>query len=544
MPAHRFTRRQRGGFHVTLADTVSGPGAAGFHELHPDTGVPWVSVAVVVLGAFMAILDTSIVNVALPKLMAVFAVDATRIEWIATGYILSSGVVVPLTGYLGDRFGRKKMFVFAIVVFTAGSALCGLAWSNDTMVGFRVVQAVGGGMIMPLSMSIIYSLVPREKIGMALGLWGIAIAFGPSVGPTLGGWLVDRFDWRLIFYINLPIGIVTVILVMLLLPALPKRPHLKLDLVGSILVAWGAFAFLLALSQGQDKGWTSLYIVTLFVSGGFAFILFALWELGHPEPILDIRLLKNGVFTLSLAATALASFGLFSAIFLMPILLQNLLGYTPLQTGLVLLPAALTTGVFQPISGRLFDKVGAFWPSFAGLAMVVWTTYRMHTLGLASSWHDIQLLLVLRSVGLGLGMMPTSTAGLYTIPQPLVGRATALNNLVRQIASSMGIALVTYVMTSRADFHYNWLAGTFTYGSPAAAAAWHRLSPPLGRQAAVGALYGVVQRQSFALGIDDAFVVGAALVALALPLVCFMTKGRVDAARSRALAAFASRTSA
>ncbi|MDA8333647.1 MAG: DHA2 family efflux MFS transporter permease subunit [Peptococcaceae bacterium] len=508
-------------------------------ELHPDTRFPLIPLLVVVLGAFMAVLDSSIVNVVIPKLMAVFGVDANRIEWVSTGYLLGSGVVVPATGFLADRVGLKKMFVFSLVVFTSGSLLCGLAWSNGVLIAFRVLQALGGGMIMPLSLTIMYSMVPREKIGMALGLWGIAIAAAPAVGPTLGGYLADRFTWRLIFTINIPIGIVAVILVLLVLPAFPRRPNLKPDVAGFLLAAWGAFAFLYALAEGQDKGWTSLPIVVLLVTGTFAFILFALWELRHPEPLLDIRLLKNGVFTVSLLAVALSTIGLFAVIFLVPIFTETLLGYTPLQTGLLLLPMALTTGVLMPVSGRLFDKVGAFWPGFAGLVTASIVTYGMRNLGVLSSYHGIEITLVFWAVGLGLAVMPLTTAGMYTIPAALVSRASALNNLVRQIAASLGIAFLVYVMDSRQVFHYNWLAATLTYGSAPAAGAVYRLSSfPGGRSAALDVLSLVARRQSFALGIDDAFVTAALMLALAVPLVFFLTKGRVDAVRAREVAAY------
>ncbi|HUW63987.1 MAG TPA: DHA2 family efflux MFS transporter permease subunit [Spirochaetia bacterium] len=521
-----------------MEGTFADPNMTVNGELHPDTALPLVPLLVVVIGAFMAILDSSIVNVAIPKLMAVFSVGADKIQWVVTGYLLGSGVVVPPTGFLADRVGMKKMYVFALTVFTVGSLLCGLAWSNNVLIGFRVLQAVGGGMIMPLSMSIMYSMVPREKIGVALGLWGIAIAAAPTIGPTLGGYLVDRLDWRLIFTINIPIGILAIILVVLILPEFPGRPHLQFDVPGAVLAAYGSFALLLALSEGQDKGWTSLFIVTMFVTGGFAFLLFALWELRQREPMIDIRLLKNGVFTISLIATGLMTIGLFSTMYLIPFLVQNLLGYTPLQAGLLTLPMALTMGVLMPISGRLFDKVGAFWPAVVGLTGAAIVTYRLHTIGLLSSYHGIQVTVVFWALGVGLAMMPVGTAGMYTIPAPLVNRAAALNSLVRQISGSLGIAFMTYIMLSREIYHYNWLAGTITYSSPAGATVLHRLSAYLGRDAAVSTLSGLALRQSLALGIDDAFVVGAIIIVAAIPLVFFLTKGRVDAARAREVAAF------
>jgi len=312
-----------------------------------------------IIGAFMAILDGSIVNVALPRMMAIFGSAADQIHWALTGYMLATGVVIPITGYLSDRFGGKKIYILSLAAFTAGSALCSLAWSNNSLVVARVIQAVGGGMMMPVSMAMIYYIVPREKIGMALGIWGVTAMAAPSIGPALGGYLVDNFSWQWIFTINIPIGIAAVFLSMAVLKETPLKSGLKADFPGIILCAAGCFALLLALSEGQDQGWTSLYIVNLFIFSGFTLALFVIWELITDQPMLDIRLLKNITFAASLVCVSIAIIGLFSAIFLIPLFVRNVQGLTPLQTGLLMMPAALASGIMMPISGRLFDEIGA-----------------------------------------------------------------------------------------------------------------------------------------------------------------------------------------
>ena len=254
--------------------------------------------------------------------------------------------------------------------------------------------------------------------------------------------------------------------------------------------------------------------------------------------MIDIRLLRNGVFTISLVATALVTMGLFSALYLLPLLVQNLMGYTPLQSGLVTLPMALTMGVLMPVSGRLFDRVGAFWPAITGLTVAAVVTYRMHTLGLLSSYHGIQVILVFWALGVGLAMMPIGTAGMYTIPGPLVNRAAALSSLVRQISASMGIAYLVYVMMKREIYHYNWLGATLTATSGAGMKVVNGLSAYFGHETAVGLLSEITVRQATALGIDDAFVTASIIIAVAIPLMFFLTKGRVDAARAREAAAF------
>jgi len=263
----------------------------------------WLPLFTVVLGAFAAILNNSSVNVAIPKLMTIFGVDTDKIQWVVTTYMLTSGVVIPVTGFLGDYLGSKRLYIIALSVFTLGSLLCSLAWSLNIMIIARIIQGIGGGVIMPVSMAIIYKIVPRDKIGTALGVWGIAAMAAPAIGPTLGGYVIDHLSWHFVFSLNIPVGILGILLAVFLLPS--EKPHLerKFDFWGFVLVIGGCFAFLLALSQGHKEGWTSQYIVNLLLGGFFALILFVFVELEQDNPILDIRILKNKIFSLSVVAS-------------------------------------------------------------------------------------------------------------------------------------------------------------------------------------------------------------------------------------------------
>lgn len=505
----------------------------------PTGGIPYLALFTLVIGGFMAILDGSIVNVALPKLMAIFGVGEDDVQWVMTAYLLTCGVVVPITGYLGDRFGLKTMYIFSLASFTGGSLLCALAWSNSSLVAARVIQAVGGGMIMPVSMSMLYSIVPRDKIGTALGIWGISAMAAPSIGPTLGGYLVDHFGWQWIFTINLPIGVAACLVSLLVLDETPKKSGLKPDWLGSLLVSAGCFALLLALSEGQDKGWTSLYIVNLFIVAGFSLLLFVLWERAVPEPLLDIILFKNPVFAASLIGLTILTVGMFTGIFLLPLYAQNILGYTPMQTGLLLMPMAVTMGIMMPISGRLFDRVGALPLCLVGLVITAVTTYQLHTISYYTDTRQLQWLLVKRSVGMGLCMMPLTTAGMNTVPHFLVARASAINNLVRQIAGSLGIAFTTYVMLHRMDFHAARLSEGISAASPAVPGALSQLQGFLA-QAGAGSYAGaaaqyvlglLVRREALIAGMADAFIVSTAFIVISIPLVFFLSKGRVEAQR-------------
>ena len=516
----------------------------GDMSLHGEENqsVPWGALLILVIGAFMAILDSSIVNVALPRFMTLFGSSADEIQWILTGYMLTSGVVVPITGYLGDRFGNKLMYIWSVAAFTLGSLLCGIAWDTNSLTIFRVIQAVGGGMIIPVSMAMIFRIIPRAKIGMALGIWGIAAIMAPAVGPTLGGYLVDNFSWHWIFIINIPIGIAAIMLSIVFLEETPVQKDLKPDIPGIFLSAIGCFALLLALSEGQDKGWTSQYIVTLFVISGFSLLLFIMWELETPNPLIDLRLLNNPVFTASLVATAITTIGLFSAVFLIPIYTQNLLGYTPMETGLMMMPMALVTGFMMPISGKLFDKFGAFWLGMIGMSIVVGLTYYLHTLSLDTDYRHLQLILSIRAVGLGLASMPLSTAGMNTVPRFLVSRASALNNTVRQIAGSMGIAYLTYVMLQRQTYHsaiYNEAVSVDSFGAQHSLVqikgllATGGLTGEAGEQAGLGMISGMIARQSFMNALSDTFVLSAIIIALVLPLMFLLSKKRVEDERKR-----------
>ena len=497
-------------------------------EKNPSApGFFWIPLFTVVLGAFAAILNNSSVNVAIPKLMAIFGVDTDRIQWVVTTYMLTSGVVIPVTGFLGDYLGSKRLYVIALSVFTLGSLLCSLAWSLNIMIVARIIQGIGGGAIMPVSMAIIYKIAPRDKIGSALGVWGIAAMAAPVIGPTLGGYVIDRLNWHFIFSLNIPVGILGILLAVFLLPS--EKPHLerKFDFWGFVLVTGGCFALLLALSQGHKEGWASQYIVNLLLGGSFALILFVIIEVGQDNPILDIRILKNKIFSLSIVASGLMTIGLFGGVFLIPLFTQNIQGLTPLQTGLLLMPAAIVTGLVMPLSGILFDLIGFFIPGLIGLFITAWGTWELHILSLETSMQHIQFIMVIRSIGMGLAMMPITTAGMNTISNLKIGEASALSNVIRQIAASFGIALLTSILQQRQIFHAARLSEAVSVPLPVASSIINQLGQQigLGREGyefGLGLLAMQVQRLGFTQAIGDTFLVATLFVFLAIPFVILM----------------------
>lgn len=424
-------------------------------ELNKELMGSWLSLGVVIIGTFMSILDSSIVNIALPKMMSVFGVSIDDAKWILTSYTLALGAIIPLTGYLQEIFGAKRIYVFALTMFTFGSMLCGLSWSNTSMIAFRVIQAIGGGMIMPVGMSIIYQIFPREKIGLALGFWGIAAMAAPTIGPTLGGYIIEKMDWRLIFNVNVPIGIIGVILAMLLLKNSEKKPFKSFDLVGFLSSTVGIVSILYVLGEGSAIDWANIENPILVTTGCFSLILFVVNELTHPEPLLDLRIFKIFDFTISQIISSILSLAMMGGVYVLPLFLQSIRGYTAMQTGLIMLPGALVMGIMMPISGNIFDKIGAKTIVIPGLIILAASSYKLSTaISMNSSKETIILINCIRSVGIGLTTMPISTTGMNSVPINLVAKASAISNTIRQIAGSISVTLMSTIMQERTNYNY------------------------------------------------------------------------------------------
>lgn len=487
----------------------------------------WLPLFVIVIGAFSAILNNSSVNVAIPELMSIFGVSESEIQWVLTAYMLTSGVVIPITGFLGDKFGTKRLFITALGIFTAGSVLCATAWNTNSLIAFRVLQGIGGGAIMPVSMAIIYRIVPRDKIGMALGFWGMAAIMGPAIGPTLGGYLIEHSSWRFLFVSNVPVGVLGVILCSIILEETPKARGSKFDFWGFLLSTTGLFALLLALSEAPGKGWDSFFIVMLLTFSFFSLLLFIIVELSIDQPMLDLRLLKNTTFTLSIVTTAFLTVGLFGGIFLIPLFTQNLMGLTALKTGLILMPAALITGALNPVSGFLFDRFGVKPLGITGITILGITTWELQNLSLDTSAHYITALMMVRSVGIGLAMMPVNAAGMNVVSKHLVGRASSLMNVFRQVSASFGVAILTVIIQNRQNFHYTHLSETVTSSSSAVQQVVQKVQGLSGGNlqegmgTAIMLIMGAAQKKAMVMAIDDTFLVASLFAFAAIPPLFF-----------------------
>ncbi|WP_309244763.1 DHA2 family efflux MFS transporter permease subunit [Cohnella silvisoli] len=324
----------------------------------------------VIVGMIMVILDSTVVNVALSGFQENFHASLNTVQWTFTGYTLALSAVIPLAGWMTDKFGSKRIFLITITLFTIGSALCAAAQTIEQLIIYRIIQGIGGGMVMPIGMAMIFRLAPAEKRGAVMGMLGIPMLMAPALGPVLSGWLIESVTWHWIFLINVPIGIVGVLIGLKYLPIFEQNKAPALDILGMILapIAFSSLAY--GVSEGGRTSWTTDNTLTGLIVGGVALLLFIIVELRHKQPLLELRVFRSSDFTRGILLTWIVQIALFGAMILMPVFLQQIKGYSPLDTGLIMIPQALGSMIFMPIGGRLFDKIGARPLALVGLTVV------------------------------------------------------------------------------------------------------------------------------------------------------------------------------
>ncbi|CAM3308798.1 DHA2 family efflux MFS transporter permease subunit [Paenibacillus lupini] len=402
----------------------------------------------IILGCFMVILDTTAMNVALSKLVEDFHTQLPTLQWTVTGYMLAQAAVIPLAGWLSDRFGAKTIFLTSVVLFTLGSLLCALPNDPQMLIMFRVIQGLGGGFVLPVAMAYVYRLSPPNKVGQVMGLLGVPILLAPAIGPVLSGWLVEYHSWRWIFLINLPVGIISVMFGLWKLPKLDTKKLAGFDIPGMIL---GPLAFA-ALSYGLNQGaesWTSDKTIGGLIVGGAALIAFIFVELRVKHPLLDLRVFRSVDFSFGIVVQWIVQFSLFGAIFLLPQFLQQGRGYGAFDTGLTLFPQALASACMMPIGGYLFDRIGVRWLVVIGLSLVSGAIFQYSNLDIHTGREDLLLPLIMAGAGMGLMMMPLNSHLINKTPRELVSRVTSLTSAMQQVISSLAVALLVTILTKR-----------------------------------------------------------------------------------------------
>jgi len=426
---------------------MSQAAAAGESQTEFRMSKLMIPLIALIAGCFMVILDSTAMNVALSKLVTDFHTQLPTLEWTVTGYMLATAAVIPLAGWLSDRFGAKNVFLTSVILFTLGSVLCSTPNSADWLIAFRIVQGLGGGFVMPVAMAYVYRLSPPNKIGMFMGLLGVPILFAPAVGPVLSGWLVEYHSWRWIFLINLPVGVFSVLFGWWSLPKLGKKKVAGFDLPGMIL---GPIAFA-ALSYGVSEGansWTSTETLTGLIVGGAALLAFIFVELRAKIPLLELRVFRSVDFSFGIFVQWIVQFSLFGTIFLLPQFLQQARGFGALDTGLTLFPQALASACLMPLGGFLFDRIGVRWLVVFGLGLVSGAIYQYTQVDMSTEGKDLLLPLIMAGGGMGLMMMPLNSHLVSKAPRDLVSRVTSLTSALQQVISSLAVATVVTILTS------------------------------------------------------------------------------------------------
>jgi DHA2 family multidrug resistance protein len=413
----------------------------------------WKVLISVIFGIFMIILDTTVVNVAFQTIRREYGAGLNESQWVISIYVLALGIATPMSGFLADRFGIKRMYVGGLAMFTFGSLLCGLAPSVSSsiwlLVAARALQGFGGGVAQPLGSALLFSTFPPKEQGLALGIFGIALVVAPALGPILGGLLVDQNLWTWIFFINIPIGILGVTLASRFLRERRSERKAALDPLGVIMSVVGFGAALYAASIAADQGWTSSGVLLWFAIGAAALIAFAIVELFvAKEPLLNLRLFGNPTFLTASLIGYVTVIGLFGAEFLMPVYLQALRGRTALETGFTLLPLAITSGIITPIAGRLYDKIGPRPLVVTGFSLLAINTWQLSQLRGDTPIGWLLFLLALRGAALGLTVQTTFATALSTVPRPLLPRGSSLINGTRFVVQSIGVAVLATVLAS------------------------------------------------------------------------------------------------
>ncbi|MED4583898.1 DHA2 family efflux MFS transporter permease subunit [Brevibacillus choshinensis] len=496
----------------------------------------WPGVFAIVLGTFMAVLDTSIVNVAIPEMMHVFGASTEEIQWVVTSYTLTMAAVIPLAGYVGIRFGIKKSYLVSLLLFTVGSLLCGLAWSNGSMIVARIIQAAGGGLMMTIGQSMIQLVVPREKMGPAMGVFGISVFVAPAVGPTLSGYFVQHMDWRFIFTVNIPFGIVAMMLVWRFLREGEVKKEHPFDLAGFIWSATALVSLLLAVTKGEEKGWDSFFIVSLFLTALISGAMFVARELSTGQPLVDIRLLANRDFTLGLLVNSMIMVGNFGVIYLLPIYSENMLGKTAMDTGLLMLPQAIASGIVTPISGMLAARVGLKPMIVVGLIFCLVPGFLISHVDLDTDVSTLHWLLAVRGIGLGMCLMTSMQIPLLAVSDPArVPAASVITNISRQVATSIGIASLISLFSRRSIEHAVHASEQVTATQPPVMTAleqWQQMYVAKGlsvQEAAASALQlmgQLVKKYAAIQALQDSLLMAALILVVALLIMLIVKENK------------------
>ena len=500
---------------------------------------PWIIAVTVMLSTFLEVLDTSVVNVSLPHIAGSLSATVDEATWVLTSYLVANAIVLPITGWLANQFGRKRLLIAAVTGFTLASLLCGIAPTLPMLVLFRVLQGASGGALQPISQAVLLETFPPQERGKAMAFWGVGIVVAPILGPTLGGWLTSTYSWRWVFYINLPIGIASIIMTRLFIfdPHYIRPRGGKVDFWGLGMLALGVAALQIMLDKGQEDDWFgSHFIVVLAIVAAVALVAFVIWELRVKDPIVHLSVFKDRTYATGVFLMTLLGFVLYGALVLLPIFLQTLLNYTAVSAGVWTSPRGIGALIFMPITGLLLSRR---WDArillIIGLLTGAYSLYLFSGFTLATGPWNIFWPQILQGMGMAFIFVPLTTVTMDPVPNREMGNATSLFNLMRNLGAGAGISAVTTMVARRAQVHQQRLVEQLNPANPQlrqtlagmqAMLMAKGANASLAAQRALALLYGTVQQQSALLSFVEAFFVLSLIFVAMAPMVLIMRRPR------------------
>lgn len=483
--------------------------------------------AALLFGMFIAILNQTLLNVALPKINTEFNISASTGQWLMTGFMLVNGILIPITAYLFNKYSYRKLFLVALVLFTIGSLICAISMNFPIMMVGRVLQAIGAGVLMPLGSIVIITIYPPEKRGAAMGTMGIAMILAPAIGPTLSGYIVQNYHWNVMFYGMFIIGIIAILVGFIWFKLYQYTTNPKADIPGIIFSTIGFGALLYGFSEAGNKGWGSVEIETMFAIGIIFIILFVIRELRMKAPMLNLEVLKFPTFTLTTVINMVVMMSLYGGMILLPIYLQNLRGFSALDSGLLLLPGSLIMGLLGPFAGKLLDTIGLKPLAIFGIAVMTYATWELTKLNMDTPYMTIMGIYVLRSFGMAFIMMPMVTAAINALPGRLASHGNAFLNTMRQLAGSIGTAILVTVMTTQTTQHLSAFGEELDKTNPVVQDHMRELASQYGGQeGAMKVLLQFVNKLATVEEINDAFIVATIFSIIALILCLFLQSNK------------------
>ncbi|HRG99933.1 MAG TPA: DHA2 family efflux MFS transporter permease subunit [Polyangiaceae bacterium] len=510
----------------------------------PASSRRWLIAITAALAALLEIVDTSIVNVALTDMQSALGATLSEVGWVITSYAIANVIVLPLAAWLGETFGKKRYFVFSLIGFTASSIMCGLSTSLSMLVLARVLQGLTGGGLLAKAQSILFETFPKEEQGKAQALFGVVAIAGPAIGPVLGGYIVTNLDWRWIFFINLPIGVVAVFMALTFLPTDEPKPETdrerEVDWLGLALLVVGLGSLQTLLEEGQSNGWfDSPEMALLAVTATLGLVAFVVRQLRVAHPVVDLRVLRHRSLAGGAAFSLVLGMSLYGALFAVPIFAQSVLHFTAQETGLLLLPGALASAFMMPFAGRFSQIVDPRVLIAGGALGLVGAILLLGRLSVHTSTDDLQLPLILRGGATVFMFLPLSLAAIGPLPKKDMPAATGIYNLTRQLGGSIGIAMLTTILARRQVFHAAVLADKVSLGNPLAVArleqsvaglAARGVAPEHAKQVALASLHGSVKLQAAIMSFNDCFTIVAGMILLSLPLILLLGRPQRGAA--------------